>query len=629
MRRRLLLVASAAAALVLPAAPAQAEVAWTPCTEPGFEAFQCGRVGVPLDRSGGVPGGIDLAVRRLPAPSNPARTAVVFLSGGPGQAATGSARQIAEALAPAFGTRDLIAFDQRGTGASSPLQCEAIRRERTSRRAAEGCANEIGPRRAFFRTADSVADIEDLRAAAGYERLVLYGVSYGTKVAQHYAARFPERVESLVLDSVVTPEGPDPLRRSSFAASGRILNELCGAGRCRGITPSPVSDVRRLIARGAIRGRYVTSRGRIRRASLPSRLLFDLLQSGDTNPAYRALLPGALRAAALGDEAPLLRLAVSAFGGDGSQVPSSGVNQALYLTTVCEELPFPWDRAAGPDQRLEQATAALNAVPASAFAPFNRAAAAEASLVGLCFAWPNASPPPEDPGPLPRVPALVLSGATDVRTPVEDARGVAERLGATPVVVPHTGHSVLGGDFSGCARAAVAAFFRDGSAPACPADVQPLVYPTRRPPRSLRGVATARRYKGRVGRTLNAVALTREDALVAALGAELDGATRIGGVRRGTILVRSDGDVVLRGVELVPGVRVTGRFPSQGSRARLRITGRAAARGRLTLTRAGGVAGTLGGRRIRARPRAAAATGPFGGPPEARRVVPFPELRGG
>ena len=48
----------------------------------------------------------------------------------------------------------------------------------------------------------------------GYEKLVLYGTSYGTKVALEYAERYPENVEALVLDSVVLPEGPEPFSLS-------------------------------------------------------------------------------------------------------------------------------------------------------------------------------------------------------------------------------------------------------------------------------------------------------------------------------------------------------------------------------------------------------------------------------
>ena len=83
----------------------------------------------------------------------------------------------------------------------------------------------MGPTRSFFTTADSVADIEAIRVAGGYEKLVLYGTSYGTKLAEEYAQDYPSHVEALVLDSVVPPNGPDPLNRATFAAIPRILTQ--------------------------------------------------------------------------------------------------------------------------------------------------------------------------------------------------------------------------------------------------------------------------------------------------------------------------------------------------------------------------------------------------------------------
>jgi pimeloyl-ACP methyl ester carboxylesterase len=182
------------------------------------------------------------------------------------------------------------------------------------------CADELGARRAHYRTEDSVADLEALRAESGYERLVLYGVSYGTKVALDYAARYPSRVERLVLDSVVPPEGPDPLLRSSFTAARRILREQCAARRCRGVTPDPIGDIRRLMRRDRIRGTYIDGRGRRRSAEADAGAIYRAYLVTDLNPAWRAQLAGAARAAVRGDATPLLRtLAQTIDGPTGSQ----------------------------------------------------------------------------------------------------------------------------------------------------------------------------------------------------------------------------------------------------------------------------------------------------------------------
>ncbi len=90
---------------------------------------------------------------------------------------------------------------------------------------------------------ESVQDIEAVREALGYEKLVLYGTSYGTKVALEYAERYPEHVEALVLDSVVLPEGPEPFSLSSIQALKPMLEELCSEGACAHITSNPIADI--------------------------------------------------------------------------------------------------------------------------------------------------------------------------------------------------------------------------------------------------------------------------------------------------------------------------------------------------------------------------------------------------
>ena len=248
MRARSSLAALAAVVTTLVLAPgAHAAIAYAPCEPAGF---QCGQLAVPLDRAGAVPGTLTLNVKRVVAASNPTATAVVALAGGPGQAAIPVASEFASILGPSLATRDLLVYDQRGTGSSGRLTCPAFERGVSSIvDAAAACANQLGPARGFYRTSDSVDDIEALRVESGYQKLVLFGVSYGTKVALDYAAKYPANVESLVLDSVVTPEGSDVLNVSTFKTMPRALGELCGAGACRGITTSVGHDLFNLVHR--------------------------------------------------------------------------------------------------------------------------------------------------------------------------------------------------------------------------------------------------------------------------------------------------------------------------------------------------------------------------------------------
>ena len=77
---------------------------------------------------------------------------------------------------------------------------------------------------------------------------MLFGVSYGTKVALEYAEAHPGAVQALVLDSVVPPERDDPFGLATFAAMAPAFAELCSAGACDGITANPLADIARLVA---------------------------------------------------------------------------------------------------------------------------------------------------------------------------------------------------------------------------------------------------------------------------------------------------------------------------------------------------------------------------------------------
>jgi pimeloyl-ACP methyl ester carboxylesterase len=232
--RPTLAVLAVAVAVAVLAPGARAAIPYAPCEPAGF---QCGQLAVALDRTGAVPGTVTLRVKRVVASSNPTATAVVTLAGGPGQAALPVATEFASILGPSLATRDLLVFDQRGTGSSGRLSCPAFDRLVTSIvDAAAECADQLGPARGFYRTPDSVDDIEALRVESGYQKLVLFGVSYGTKVALDYAAKYPANVESLVLDSVVPPEGSDVLNVSTFKTMPRALGSSAAPARA---TASP------------------------------------------------------------------------------------------------------------------------------------------------------------------------------------------------------------------------------------------------------------------------------------------------------------------------------------------------------------------------------------------------------
>ena len=604
----------AVAASLVPAAAAHGRLAFRDC-----EGIGCARLSVPLDRSGAKSGRVSLYVERRRSARRPRRGVTLLLAGGPGQPATlayggfRSADSYADfgALTP---HDDIVAFDARGTGRSGLLRCPALERASLvdAGREAALCARRLGSRRGFYRTSDTVEDIEALRVALGVERLTLIGVSYGTLVAQAYAARHPNRVERVLLDSVMDVSGWDPFYREIFRAVPRILEAVCRSG-CTDFTGDPVADVGRLVDRlsqGALRGRVTLPNGRRRRASLTRQELFWTLLAGDLDDIARSAFPGAVSAAVRGDLAPILRLKRRAVRGEGLGAPRE-FSTALYAATTCEEIPFPWTRFSDPASRFAEIRAAAERIPLADLRPFDTATAAGNDFIRMCRRWPEASPAPPPPvqlGALPDVPVLMVSGELDLRTPVEAARGaLADWPNARLLLAPDTGHSTLSADLSGCALRAARRFLRRGSAPASCRRGRTSFPPLPPPPASLAELRPAAGVPGRPGRTVRAVEVTLLDVAYDVLGTLLtssDLRLRGGGLRGGRWSIdfgERQASLLLQHVEVVPGVRVTGvvrHFGRRWQRARLRLSGSAAPDGVLELA-GPRVRGTLGGRPVR------------------------------
>jgi pimeloyl-ACP methyl ester carboxylesterase len=612
----LLAAALLAGVLALTHASVASALTFVPCASSSTPAFSCTTVPVPLSRTGLAPGTLSLSLERKQSAPTQSKTAVLALAGGPGQAALALGEFIAKALAPALGTRDLLVFDQRGTGASDPLSCGALSSfgGGTASVAFEHCALEIGPARGGYTTQESVEDIEAIRQAAGYEKLVLYGTSYGTKVAEEYAERYPQHVESLVLDSVVLPDGPEPFSIPTFQAISSVLGELCSKDACEGITANPVGDIASLTAKlrkRPLSGSVYDGSGHRHNFTLNESGLLGILQAGDLNPALRALLPAAVRSALRNYPDPLLRLELLAEGlipnvpgGRPVEESSEGIDEALFVTTTCEEMPFPWQRAAAPATRLAEATGALHALPSTDFYPFDAATALNSSLISACAGWPDASAASIVPNVLPDVPTLILSGAQDLRTPTSNARRVAALIpDAQLLVVPFTGHSVVGSDFNNCAALALTAFFGGTLVQPCAASTD-IFAPTPLTPTKLAYVHPVPGLSGKPSVTLTAVLDTIVDLNRQVIGATLQDDAKLpsgasfGGLRGGYAKLSSD-KVQLSHFTFVPGVELSGTFPVKSGQLQtttLRVTGTTAADGTVRVGSGKQVTGTLGGK---------------------------------
>ena len=590
---------AAPALVLLLVAPARAAAHFRPC--PGRAAFECATVRVPLDHSGRVKGTIGLHVERRRGTGGRS-VAWIGLAGGPGESSTITGYPLWKRLAGPVAARDqVVLFDQRGTGRSGAIDCtRAYQQARTRAGGGTLCGRRLGHKRPFYTTGASVQDIESVRRAVGAGRVELVGVSYGTYVALRYARAHPERTAGLVLDSTVPLTGVDQWNRSTFAAVPRILAQLCAGGACPDLR-DPVADTATVVRRLADRPRGArligpTGQYAPQRISGPQEL-WTLLDEGDFDPFSRAFVPGAIAAARHGDWAPLVRLSALATGGsDGSSTTRAADeptldqadSQGLFLATTCTDVALPWPAGAATGAARGRALhAALGSLTPAAFAPFDMDTVRRTSAGETCRGWPATRVRAyRDPGtPLP-VPALILSGSADLRTPTEDAvRTRALLSGSTLVVVPGAGHSTLALDTTGCARTAYRRFVT-GAAVGHPCDrpgVQPATQPM--PPRDLAGVAAVG-APGVAGRLSGVTVATVRDALaVGALMAASRGTPDVefGGLRsgraRGTSAGRS-ASLGLRRYAYLAGVRVSGtvRLTADGIAARVTVDGGRASR---------------------------------------------------
>jgi len=431
----LLLTAAIAAAFARPGAGGPALTGSHPC--PDASGFTCSTLAVPLDHRGHASGMLKLAV--AVQDGDAPRGTLLFLTGGPGQPGVPFAGRISQRLAAITEGYRIVLLDQRGTGATA-LSCPALQRQMGSsdlavptQAAVVACARAIGPKRRFFGTDQTVADIEDLRVALHAEKLVLDGVSYGTFVAERYALAHPDRVAKLVLDSVVPHDGAGALSVDNAHAVARVLGADAAADLAAVVRRRP-------------------------RVELP---LFDAIVTMSIVDPTFARVPPALRAARAGDWSALDSL-LADFRPDAS-TPTPVFSQGLHASALCADTPLPWGGPAAPSaQRAPALRRAVARIPAAAVWPFTRRIASGNGIVVTCLDWPPGPAPPRATAKrLPNVPTLLVNGDRDLSTPLAWARAEAKVApGGRLVVAAGSGHSVQLRSANDAPRRAVADFLR-------------------------------------------------------------------------------------------------------------------------------------------------------------------------
>ncbi len=423
-------------------------LSFEPCTLANSAAgqtvqAQCTTFEVPEDasRPDGRRIGLKLAWLRATEEGAAQDDPVFFLAGGPGQSAIEVWPQLDPAFAEVRKQRHVILVDQRGTGGSNPLECDrgplaTLQGDEAAvtgaiaalaRQCADAVAGRADPR--FYTTTDAVADLEAVRQALGAERIDLVGGSYGTRVAQQYAARHPAHVRSIVLDGVAPN---DLVVGGEFATTFEDALEL-QAAQCRALPAcaarfpqDPRAQLKLLVERLGQAPVEVEYRDPGSGESLTGRVdastVTGLAFMFSYMPQTAALLPLVLDEAAQGRYAPLKSLSELMGRSTGSQMASG-----MQWSVICAE---------DADRHDEAAAAAQDTLLGPQVARMFFAA---------CEAWPHGAAPEGFTAPLRSdVPVLLLSGELDPVTPPRYAERVLQGLpNGRHLVVRGQGHGTL------------------------------------------------------------------------------------------------------------------------------------------------------------------------------------------
>jgi pimeloyl-ACP methyl ester carboxylesterase len=502
----------------------------------------------------------------------------------------------------------LVAFDNRGTGDSGVIRCPGLQSTVTGSveqqaALARDCAAIIGPQREFYATRDHAEDMDAVRRALDLDRIALYGVSYGTKLALAYALAHPAAVERMILDSVVVPTFPDPFDRNVLREMPDTLRNFCAGGLCRGATSDFAGDVVALANRleaHPISGKVIAPGGSPKTVRMNGEDLIGMIIDTDLSPGLAAEAPAAVHAALRGDARPLLRI----FDLDrrANLLSADDLSFGPYAATNCADGRFPWTPNTPPEARRAAIDAAVAGLLPGAFGPFGTWSARVGNAF-FCEQWPSpAGNTPLAPGPFPNVPVFAVNGGYDLRTPTANALSVVSQFPqGRLLVVPGVGHSVLTADFSGCSQRAVRSWILGTLSAPTLAMCTPRVPPVAKilaafPRRPVRPTAST---------TLALAGKAVRDAEATWFQVLFSPSTFVPrGLYGGKLVASARGSSFqLSRYSIAPGVLVTGKLtlvnivPPATFRGTVRVSGSAAVSGTLRFSK-NRVTGTLGGRRV-------------------------------
>jgi pimeloyl-ACP methyl ester carboxylesterase len=380
---------------------------------------------------------IKLSVVKLSSHSSKTTAdAFTIIQGGPGSSSIDLLISYSAILNEIRSKRDILVVDQRGTGRSNVLTCpemqdaEEVVDPEKIKQLSQQCLDGLDANPRFYTTSIAVQDLDAVRHAAGYNQLSIYGVSYGTRVAQHYLRRFPDKSRAIILDGV-TPIGLNLAGGEIARRSQASFDDM--SARCKASDSCKKQF-------GDIPLKFKELRERLAEAPVTVSLLHPVSGELMDKELTEQDLYGVLRLMAYATESNALLPMLISKAHDKNYIP-------LAAQTLMVGSEFAKDLAIGMS----------NAVVCTEDAPFVEASDLEGldntyfgkdmanSIAAMCEVFPRGLMDDDFLKPFDTdVSVLILSGETDPITPPANGEQAAKMLSNSKhLIVPAHGHGVF------------------------------------------------------------------------------------------------------------------------------------------------------------------------------------------
>lgn len=390
----------------------------------------------------------------LPGIKNSDHTqAFLAIAGGPGQSAIDNAAGFNRMFSKVRQKRDILLIDQRGTGRSNILNCEG-----------EGFDSALAINEADFDVAEetqacldkildsdvtqygslnALNDFEAVRKHLGYQKLHVYGISYGTRMAQLYLRHHPEVLSTVTIDGVV------PMQQSVLAIGNAIsrafdllIKDCNSSSLCGAQFPNLKADLDSVDAKLTIAPVISQVRdpltGEATQLTMTRAKFMGAIRMALYMPNVRALIPHAISEAAKENYQPIMGLY-------SLTIDSTGIAMGMHASVICGE---DWQRMTAEERESANSTY----FGSEMIKTFEQSCAIwNMPAVAADFSAPISSD----------IPILVLSGELDPATPPSWGELAMEKLtNAQHFIAPYATHGVA---HQSCANDLIAELVETGS----------------------------------------------------------------------------------------------------------------------------------------------------------------------